>query len=147
MDKTKAVELMKKAMGCLQTDPKDCPSKCSLCKNHATKEDGIEALVMALKALEREQATIISGSTLTIKVSEEDIDKIKRIMLDCSPWCRVFYEEGGEAHWIKSDTPDGGEIYECDNCGVAWAFNEGGPEENEAFFCPKCGFKMVPKEE
>lgn len=61
--------------------------------------------------------------------------------------CRVFYEEGGEAHWIKSYTPDDGEIYECDNCGVTWQFNDGGPEENEAHYCPKCGFKMVPKGE
>lgn len=53
----------------------------------------------------------------------------------------------GEAHWIKKYTPDDGEIYECDNCGVTWQFTDGGPEENEAFYCPKCGFKMVPKGE
>ena len=89
---------------------------------------------------------LTNGNTLIIDVANEDFDKIKRVIVGYGPMCRVFYEEGGEAHWIKSYTPDDGEVYECDNCGVAWAFNDGGPEENEAFYCPKCGFKMVPKE-
>ena len=108
-----------------------------------TEDD--EALDMAIAALEK--VAILNGNTLTIKVSEEDFYKVKRIMLDNKPWCRMFYEEGGEAHWIKKYTPDDGEIYECDNCGVTWQFNDGGPEENEAFYCPKRGFKMVPKGE
>ena len=94
-----------------------------------------------------EQAPTIKGNTLVVPVSEEDFEKVKRIILDCKPYCRTFYEDApGEAHWIKSYTPDDGEIYECDNCGVTWQFNDGGPEENEAFYCPKCGFKMVPKD-
>ena len=87
------------------------------------------------------------NGTLIIPLNESDFKSVKRIMLDNKPWCRTFYEDvPGEAHWIKSYTPDDGEIYECDNCGVTWQFNDGGPEENKAFFCPKCGFKMVPKE-
>ena len=86
--------------------------------------------------------------TLIIPLNESDFKSVRRIMLDNKPWCRTFYEDvPGEAHWIKSYTPDDGEIYECDNCGVTWQFTDGGPEENEAFFCPKCGFKMMPKEE
>ena len=87
------------------------------------------------------------NGTLIIPLNESDFKSVKRIMLDNKPWCRTFYEDvPGEAHWIKSYTPDDGELYECDNCGVVWQFNDGGPEENEAYFCPKCGFKMVPKE-
>jgi len=83
------------------------------------------------------------NGTLIIPLNESDFKSVKRIMLDNKPWCRTFYEDvPGEAHWIKKYTPDDGEIYECDNCGVTWAFNDGGPEENEAFYCPKCGFKM-----
>lgn len=78
------------------------------------------------------------NGTLIIPLNESDFKSVKRIMLDNKPWCKTFYEEGGEAHWIKNK--DGN--YECDNCGVVWQFNDGGPEENEAFFCPKCGFKM-----
>ena len=87
------------------------------------------------------------NGTLIIPLNESDFKSVKRIMLDNKPWCRTFYEDvPGEAHWIKTYTTADGEVYECDNCGVTWQFNDGGPEENEAFYCPKCGFKMVPKE-
>ena len=51
--------------------------------------------------------------------------------------------EPQEGHWIKHETPDGGEQYECSRCGVLWEFNDGTPEDNEAYFCPKCGTKMT----
>lgn len=50
--------------------------------------------------------------------------------------------EPKEGHWIKHETPDGGEQYECSECGVLWEFNDGTPEDNEAYYCPKCGTKM-----
>ena len=85
----------------------------------------------------------LKNGTLVIPLNESDFKSVKRIMLDNKPWCRTFYEDvPGEAHWIKTYTTADGEVYECDNCGVVWQFNDGGPEENEAFFCPKCGFKM-----
>ncbi len=45
-------------------------------------------------------------------------------------------------HWIKHIDPFGGEQYECSECGVLWEFADGTPEDNEAYFCPKCGAKM-----
>ena len=53
--------------------------------------------------------------------------------------------EPQEGHWIKHESPDGGEQYECSRCGVLWEFTDGTPEENEAYFCPKCGTKMITK--
>lgn len=50
--------------------------------------------------------------------------------------------EPKEGHWIKHESHDGGEQYECSECGVLWEFNDGTPEDNEAYFCPKCGTKM-----
>ena len=42
-----------------------------------------------------------------------------------------FVEDlGGDGHWM------------CANCGVEWVFNDGSPEENEAYHCPRCGAKM-----
>lgn len=83
------------------------------------------------------------NGTLIIPLNESDFKSVKRIILDNKPWCRTFYEDvPGEASWIREEQPDGGEIYTCSHCGVTWQFNDGGPEENEAFFCPKCGFKM-----
>jgi predicted RNA-binding Zn-ribbon protein involved in translation (DUF1610 family) len=51
--------------------------------------------------------------------------------------------EPHEGHWIKHESPDGGEQYECSECGVLWEFTDGTPEDNEAYFCPKCGAKMI----
>ena len=51
--------------------------------------------------------------------------------------------EPHEGHWIKHESTDGGEQYECSRCGVLWEFNDGTPEDNEAYFCPKCGVKMT----
>jgi len=47
--------------------------------------------------------------------------------------------EPQEGHWIPHESPDGGVQYECSRCGVLWEFNDGTPEDNEAYFCPKCG--------
>lgn len=47
--------------------------------------------------------------------------------------------EPKEGHWIKHVDPFDGEQYECSECGVLWEFNDGTPEDNEAYFCPKCG--------
>ena len=51
--------------------------------------------------------------------------------------------EPKEGHWILHESPDGGEQYECSECGVLWEFTDGTPEDNEAYFCPKCGTKMT----
>ena len=53
--------------------------------------------------------------------------------------------EPHEGHWIKHETPDGGEQYECSRCGVLWEFTDGTPEDNEAYYCPKCGKKLITK--
>ena len=122
------------------------PSKSALDHIHNVVRD--DAYKCGYEQGKTDAAPVVNANdnTFMIDVSEEDFDKIKRVIVGCGPMCRVFYEEGGEAHWIKRYTPDDGEIYECDNCGVTWQFNGGGPEENEAYYCPKCGFKMVPNE-
>ena len=53
--------------------------------------------------------------------------------------------EPKEGHWIPHETPDGGKQYECSRCGVLWEFNDGTPEDNEAYFYPKCGEKLITK--
>jgi DNA-directed RNA polymerase subunit RPC12/RpoP len=53
--------------------------------------------------------------------------------------------EPQEGHWIPHESPDGGVQYECSRCGVLWEFNDGTPEDNEAYFCPKCGKKLITK--
>ena len=53
--------------------------------------------------------------------------------------------ERKEGHWIPHEGIDGDIQYECSRCGVLWEFNDGTPEDNEAYFCPKCGKKLITK--
>ena len=39
--------------------------------------------------------------------------------------------------WRYGDDPDGG--HWIADCGAEWWFEDGGPEENDMNFCPKCG--------
>ena len=52
MENAKAIELLNKALGCVQTDPRNC-GECKKCENYATKEDGIEAIRTAIEALKK----------------------------------------------------------------------------------------------
>lgn len=161
MDKTEAIELLKNMHWSITTKMNgEVPS--SLALNMAIASLDKDTNVPSKSTLDHihnvvaeneykrgyeqgkaDMAHTIKGKTLFIKVSEEDVDRIKMVMLDCDPWCKTFYEDApGEAHWVKHETFDDGETYECDHCGVEWQFNDGGPEENEAYYCPKCGFKM-----
>lgn len=46
------------------------------------------------------------------------------------------------AHW-KEFEDYGGNVYpECSRCGLVWWLDEGTAEDNEMYYCPKCGAKM-----
>ena len=72
----------------------------------------------------------------------KSLPTIQPEVLACGNGELVAQPELQEGYWIKHETPDGGEQYECSRCGVLWEFNDGTPEDNEAYFCPKCGTKM-----
>jgi rubrerythrin len=42
------------------------------------------------------------------------------------------------ARWVQEDE----DAWRCTCCGALWIFIDGGPEENDARFCPVCGAKM-----
>lgn len=44
--------------------------------------------------------------------------------------------------WKEVDDGWDGVYYECSECGLSWALNDGTPEENEMCYCPKCGARM-----
>lgn len=46
------------------------------------------------------------------------------------------------AHWNESSDYTGTCYAECSRCGLLWWIDEGTAEENEMFYCPKCGAKM-----
>jgi uncharacterized paraquat-inducible protein A len=33
--------------------------------------------------------------------------------------------------------------WECSECGLVWEFNCDGPAENQAYYCPRCGVKLL----
>jgi len=43
--------------------------------------------------------------------------------------------------WTLDDGPNAS-IWNA-NCGAAWSFTEGGPEDNGCNYCHKCGGKLV----
>lgn len=46
-------------------------------------------------------------------------------------------------HWKRVyDEYAGGDVYECSECGLMWALEEGSPKDNEMYYCPKCGKRM-----
>jgi DNA-directed RNA polymerase subunit RPC12/RpoP len=80
--------------------------------------------------------------------ADEQIFQAQEVYADCITTLESLpsvQPEPQEGHWIPHESPDGGEQYECSQCGVLWEFNDGTPEDNEAYFCPKCGKKLITK--
>ena len=46
------------------------------------------------------------------------------------------------AHWNEFSDYTGTCYAECSRCDLLWWLEEGTAEENEMFYCPKCGAKM-----
>lgn len=46
------------------------------------------------------------------------------------------------AHWKEFEDYSGAVYPECSRCGLVWWLDEGTAEENEMYYCPKCGAKM-----
>lgn len=144
MEKSRAIELLKLAV----------PIKALTQQEYA---DFVEAVNMGMDALKQpEKAQLSREGTTKDAISrqwlldcinegwikfdtDKDANRFIHLVRDIAPPAQPDPHEG---HWIKHETPDGGEQYECSRCGVLWEFNDGTPEDNEAYFCPKCGTKM-----
>lgn len=46
------------------------------------------------------------------------------------------------AHWNEFSDYTGTCYAECSRCGLLWWIEEGTAEDNEMYYCPKCGAKM-----
>ena len=111
MDRTKAIELLKKALGCVQTDPKDCASKkCSKCENNATKEDGIEALSMAIAALEKAETNCpeIPDSWIPLtKEMPEEHDTMFAKFWGTDRWNKYMFRKRSDLVEVTIELDDG----------------------------------------
>lgn len=51
------------------------------------------------------------------------------------------------AHWKEYEDYSGAVYPECSRCGLVWWLDEGTAEDNEMYYCPKCGAKMDEEEQ
>ena len=142
MKKAKAIELLKLAV----------PIKALTQQEYS---DFVEAVNMGMDALE--QPT--SPDTIDRKAALDALARTAREKFNLSDEFNHYLAglmdgelaikelptiqpEPKKGHWIPHESIDGGIQYECSECGVLWEFNDGSPEDNEAYFCPKCGTRM-----
>lgn len=62
------------------------------------------------------------------------------IEIDCMPKEDVAPVIHG--HWKEFEDYSGAVYPECSRCGLVWWLDEGTAEDNEMYYCPKCGAKM-----
>ena len=101
MDKDKAIELLKKVVRCTKAEDTRCHGSCDVCDLNVTDEEYIEATEIAIKALEGKDTNVPTndGKTLVVKIPKEYLDTTARVILDCDPWCKLFYEDAAPT-WI-----------------------------------------------
>lgn len=74
---------------------------------------------------------------------ENDMVKIMNIAKSIITALPSAQPETNEGHWILRESYYGDEQYECSQCGVIWEFSDGTPKENDSYYCPHCGAKMI----
>lgn len=70
----------------------------------------------------------------------EEVEAIHRQMVELG-WLKDA-DPVVHAHWNEFSDYTGTCYAECSRCGLLWWIEEGTAEENEMFYCPKCGAKM-----
>ena len=71
---------------------------------------------------------------LSIKNFDERLDDQARNMSK--------YDPVVHSHWKQYQVLDGNVILECAHCGLVLWLDDGTAEENELYYCPKCGAIM-----
>ena len=98
------------------------------------------------------QIVNISGKVIAQTCHYESIKSIYDIILDAlimrkdySAFCITDLPEKGTQlgtrliHSMEGDW----DCWECEECGLMWTFSGDSPEENEMYYCPKCGEKII----
>ena len=116
MDRTKAIELLKKALGCVQTDPRNC-GECKKCENYATKEDGIEAIRMAIAALEKAETNCPeipdSWIPVTKKLPEEKDTLLFSKFWGTDKWNKYMFRKRSDLVEVTVELDDGTRVTEA----------------------------------
>ena len=114
-------------------------------KAQLSQEDTTSDLISRTETVKRLRGVI----DVTVPITDYDGGYVDGVEVGVSTVSTMptIQPEPQEGHWILHESPDSGEQYECSMCGVLWEFNDGTPEDNEAYFCPKCGARMVEGEQ
>lgn len=91
-------------------------------------------VVWAIEKMPSAQPEITLESAIDYLHSIGWMQEHDRIMTESAP---VVH-----AHWNETFDYTGTCYAECSRCGLLWWIEEGTAEENEMFYCPKCGAKM-----
>ena len=75
------------------------------------------------------------------KIFERDSDK---------KWIKSFCEYSGiSSRLVRIDSPtwiifdEELNTWKCSECGMLWMFDTGTPKSNEAYYCPRCGIRLI----
>lgn len=41
---------------------------------------------------------LLSDGTLMVRIDRETLDSVKRVIVECDPWCKTFYQDALEIH-------------------------------------------------
>lgn len=86
-----------------------------------------ETIIAAMRALADElDDEMISGAADAIREAADGLAELNTTAIRQCVWTR---------------DADYGDVYDG-ACGVKWEFTDGGPRENEANYCPRCGGRV-----
>ena len=88
--------------------------------------------------ISRQQAIDAIHCDITV-IGKENAETVARTIGEFVDRIKALPPAQQEGYWIPHEGVDGDIHYECSECGVLWEFNDGTPEDNEAFYCPMCG--------
>ena len=95
----------------------------------------IDAILLAYTYLEVAREDGLTG--LRFLTPEDVASKILELSEEIDEVAPVVH-----AHWIEVEDYSGTVYPECSHCGLVWWLEEGTAEENEMYYCPKCGAIM-----
>lgn len=107
------------------------------------EKDGLYRELAHLEELARSRylnAPLSSPSKDIYRAQMNERTMLKHIVADTPAENVAPVSSAARWEWVEDFEGDG--HWRCTNCGVEWFFADGGPEENEAHYCPRCGALM-----